>query len=115
MHNQLPDHIMEHIKHHIDHIRPINMGDRLWWIKTSTGKFSVKSAWEILRNKEEENVNFKKIWVQDLPFKIPFFSWNPNQSQLCLCYTVPTMEIMKHLFLKLHIEYDNIYHMHREY
>ncbi|KAH0712634.1 hypothetical protein KY289_008593 [Solanum tuberosum] len=92
------------------------MGDKPWWIKTSTGKFSVKSAWEILRKKVEENANFKKIWVQDLPFKISFFSWrvwtnrvpvatvianwNPNQSHICLCCTVATMETMEHLFLK---------------
>ncbi|KAG5577323.1 hypothetical protein H5410_057457 [Solanum commersonii] len=75
MHDHLPDRIVEHIKHHMDHTRSINMGDKPGWIKTSTGKFSVKSAWEILRKKVEENANFKKIWVQDLPLKISFFSW----------------------------------------
>ncbi|WMV33517.1 hypothetical protein MTR67_026902 [Solanum verrucosum] len=101
---------------HMDHIRQTDMGDKPWWIKTSTRKFSVKSAWEILRKKKEVNENCKMIWVQDLPFKISFFSWrvwtnrvpvavviahwNPNQSQLCLCCSVPAKETMQHLFLK---------------
>ncbi|KAH0679665.1 hypothetical protein KY289_020902 [Solanum tuberosum] len=116
MYDHLPYHVVEHIRQHMDHIRRTDMGDKPWWIKTSTGKFSVKSAWEILRKKEEVNENCKMIWVQDLPFKISFFSWrvwtnrvpvaaviahwNPNQSQLCLCCTVPARETMEHLFLK---------------
>lgn len=116
MYDHLPVHIVEHIRQHMDHIRQSDMGDRPWWINTSTGKFSVKSAWEILRNKEAVSEKFKKIWVQDLPFKISFFSWrvwtnrvpvaivianwNPNQSQLCLCCTVPARETIEHLLLK---------------
>lgn len=75
MYDHLPYHVVEHIRQHMDHIRQTDMGDKPWWIKTSTGKFSVKSAWEILRKKEEVNENCKMIWVQDLPFKISFFSW----------------------------------------
>ncbi|KAH0692040.1 hypothetical protein KY285_019137 [Solanum tuberosum] len=48
--------------------------DKPWWIKSSTGKFTVKSAWEILRSRDEVSEDIKRIWVKGLPFKI-FFLW----------------------------------------
>ncbi|KAH0661891.1 hypothetical protein KY284_026822 [Solanum tuberosum] len=89
--------------------------DKHWWIKSSTGKFTVKSAWEIFRSRDEVSENFKRIWVKGLPFKISFFgwrvwtyrvpvadiisSWNPNISPLCQCCKVPIRETIEHLFL----------------
>lgn len=92
------------------------MGDKPWWIKTSTGKFSVKSAWEILRRRDEDSEFYNKIWVTGLPFKISFFgwrvwskrvlvaavlaTWNTNISPFCSCCVTPTSESLEHLFLK---------------
>lgn len=49
--DHLPDHTVEYIRQHMDHVKKTDMGDRPWWIHTSTGKFSIKSSWEILRKK----------------------------------------------------------------
>jgi len=78
--------------------------------------FIVKSAWEIVRKKDEVSNFFKNIWVKGLPFKIYFFGWrvwtnkipvaavmarwNPNTSQFCSCCVVPVRETIEHLFLK---------------
>lgn len=75
MKNHLPDHIISHVRKHMDHVRQSDMGDKPWWTKTSSGKFSVKSAWEIVRKKAEVFDFLTKLWVQGLPFKMPFFRW----------------------------------------
>ncbi|KAH0661671.1 hypothetical protein KY284_026602 [Solanum tuberosum] len=53
MKEQLPECIVEHVKCHMDQVRQTTMGDKPWWMKTSTGKFCVKSAWEMLRRRDE--------------------------------------------------------------
>ncbi|XP_070042850.1 uncharacterized protein [Nicotiana tomentosiformis] len=39
------------------------------------GKFSVSSAWHILRHRADPNQEFKLMWIKGLPFKISFFLW----------------------------------------
>lgn len=57
----------------MDHFRQSNHNDKPWWTRTSSGKFNVRSAWELLRAKEESNEDLKNIWVKGLPFKISFW------------------------------------------
>lgn len=51
------------------------MGDRPWWTKTSSEKFTARSGWELLRKKREESNFFKNIWVKGLTIKFSFISW----------------------------------------
>ncbi|KAH0689167.1 hypothetical protein KY289_016525 [Solanum tuberosum] len=87
-----------------------------WWTKSSTGKFSVKSAWEFLRQKADVNEDLKHLWIKGQPFKLSFLAWriwngkvpvaalmhywNPSISQNCRCCSVPEEETIEHLFLK---------------
>ncbi|XP_060170793.1 uncharacterized protein LOC132601744 [Lycium barbarum] len=82
---------------------------------TSTGKFSVNSAWNILRQREYEEADFKHLWIKGVPFKISFFLlrlWKavlPTDDTLrriripvvsrCYCCTNSQQETMQHLFL----------------
>ncbi|KAH0680863.1 hypothetical protein KY284_021948 [Solanum tuberosum] len=43
--------------------------DKPWWIKSSTGKFTVKSAWEILRSRDEVSEDIKRIWGEGATFQ----------------------------------------------
>ncbi|XP_070047234.1 uncharacterized protein [Nicotiana tomentosiformis] len=45
------------------------------WMPTFFGKFTVSSAWRILRHREPINPEFAKLWTKRLPFKIFFFLW----------------------------------------
>ena len=116
MQSQFPNHILEHAKQNMDYFRQSDKGDRPWWIKTSSGKFTVKSAWNLLRKKEEETIFFQKYLHEGSPFKNIFLclegvdkqslvatvmvQWNPNISQLCQCCKVPERESREHIFLK---------------
>lgn len=54
-------------------------GDDYWntprWMRTSSDKFIVSSAWRILRHREPSNPELVKLWTKGLPFKISFFLW----------------------------------------
>lgn len=81
----------------------------------ATGKFKVNSAWELLREKQEENPQYKHIWVKGLPFKFCFLTWriwgskipvatyiskwDSNVSTNYLCCTIFAPETIQHLFL----------------
>ncbi|XP_070037047.1 uncharacterized protein [Nicotiana tomentosiformis] len=40
-----------------------------------SGKFTVSSAWQILRHRAPPNPEYKLLWTKRLPFKISFFLW----------------------------------------
>lgn len=63
MHLRVPTHIIEHVQPHMDRIRKSGRRDKPWWTKTSSQFFIVKSAWDLVRKREEELDCLKKIWV----------------------------------------------------
>ncbi|KAH0683061.1 hypothetical protein KY289_020813 [Solanum tuberosum] len=60
-----------------------------WWTKSSTGNFSVKSSWELLRQKADINEDLKRLWIKGLPFKFSFLAWRIWNEE----------ETIEHLFL----------------
>ncbi|KAH0639694.1 hypothetical protein KY285_036280 [Solanum tuberosum] len=63
MQHHLPINVIDHVKQHLNHVRQSDEGDKPWWIKTSSGMFTVKSAWDVLRKREEIN-GFGQIGYQ---------------------------------------------------
>ncbi|XP_049406079.1 uncharacterized protein LOC125869665 [Solanum stenotomum] len=63
MQHHLPINVIDHVKQHLNHVRQSDEGDKPWWIKTSSGKFTVKSAWDVLRKREEIN-GILGPWIQ---------------------------------------------------
>ncbi|WMV20474.1 hypothetical protein MTR67_013859 [Solanum verrucosum] len=49
--------------------------DNPMWMLNNSSKFSVKSAWEIIRIPGVEDECFDKIWEKGVPFKVSFFFW----------------------------------------
>lgn len=69
----LPEKFALHI---VQKIRPLvmdNVLDTPYWMLETRGHFSVKSAWEYLRRREDPRSACRMIWVKGLPFKIAFF------------------------------------------
>ncbi|XP_060185616.1 uncharacterized protein LOC132615077 [Lycium barbarum] len=110
-----PTGIVDHIKSEI-HIEQLQgVWDRPWWMPTSTGKFTINTAWDIMRHKSHIQEDFKQLWIKGVPFKISFFLWKlwkwiiPTDDNLmrinivvvsrCYCCRVPQQETMQHLFL----------------
>ncbi|WMV09401.1 hypothetical protein MTR67_002786 [Solanum verrucosum] len=110
----LPAHVMEHTRNYMGGIQLNNQQDKAWWTKNSKGSFTIKSAWELLRNKEEVQEDFSLLWMKGLPFKISFLiwriwkgkllvgqllhSWSTDTSNDCSCCHNPKIESIEHLF-----------------
>ncbi|XP_059290876.1 uncharacterized protein LOC132044416 [Lycium ferocissimum] len=115
LHQFFPTDIVEHIKSEIPIDQMQGTWDRPWWMPTSTGKFTVNSAWNILRHREQEHEEYKHMWIKGIPFKISFFLWRlwkfklPTDDILqrmripivsrCYCCVNPQQETIQHLFL----------------
>lgn len=68
----------EMVQHTIDNISPILMevdNDKTWWMGETSGRFTVKSTWEIIRKKQEQSKIYNYVWPKGLPVKISFFMW----------------------------------------
>ncbi|XP_060195246.1 uncharacterized protein LOC132624493 [Lycium barbarum] len=115
MQSMIPGYVVEHVKQYFSNYTITDECDHPWWLMTTSGKFSVSSAWELLRNRRNAAYQFRNIWVKGLPFKISFFLWRLWKAKLpidevlaktgtsvvsrCLCCPSPQLESMDHLFL----------------
>ncbi|XP_060190740.1 uncharacterized protein LOC132620020 [Lycium barbarum] len=70
LHHTRPADIVEHIRSELIINEREMTSDKAWWLLTSTGKFTVSSAWEAIRQKKHDR-----------------------------CFTFPQQETMTHLFL----------------
>ncbi|XP_060211804.1 uncharacterized protein LOC132639369 [Lycium barbarum] len=112
----LPGDVVQHIR---DTITPTVMTEEKdihWWLLDSKGDFTVKSAWDYLRLRGQENEIYKYMWIKGLPFKISFFMWrcwkfkvplddvlkrmNINLASRCWCCSNPKEETIQHLFAR---------------
>ncbi|XP_075092121.1 uncharacterized protein LOC142172413 [Nicotiana tabacum] len=107
--------IAEHIRLNVHYEGSEGYWDRPYWMSTPSGKFSVSSAWQILRHRAVPNKEFKLIWIKGLPFKISFFLWRlwrqkiatddrwRRQGQMvmsrCWCCQQPQEESIEHIFV----------------
>ncbi|KAH0730228.1 hypothetical protein KY289_001416 [Solanum tuberosum] len=80
----------------------------------SRGAFTVKTAWNYIRHKEDPNRIYRWIWTKGMPFKMAFMMWRmwkfkiPVDDRLrrwglkgpsrCWCCDKPDQEILSHLF-----------------
>ncbi|XP_070006056.1 uncharacterized protein [Nicotiana sylvestris] len=80
------------------------------------GYFSVRSAWDYTRRRDEPRTTYRMIWVKGLPFKIAFFMWKVWKAKLplddflkrvgycmpskCWCCVQPDEESLQHLFFR---------------
>ncbi|XP_059290815.1 uncharacterized protein LOC132044343 [Lycium ferocissimum] len=67
--------IVEHVRNELGHFQRSNETSKPWWIHTSSGKFTVKSAWEKLRQRQQRSQVYENFWLKGLPYKISMFLW----------------------------------------
>uniref|UniRef100_A0A0V0IRF8 Putative ovule protein n=1 Tax=Solanum chacoense TaxID=4108 RepID=A0A0V0IRF8_SOLCH len=82
MQNYVAEHVVDHIRNNMSQLKLVNQGDKPWWTVTSNGKFSVKSAWELLRVKENVCDDLKHLWCKGIPFKFSFLAWRIWKGQV---------------------------------
>ncbi|KAH0778130.1 hypothetical protein KY290_004557 [Solanum tuberosum] len=89
--------------------------DKAWRMGNTTGNFTVKSAWDLLRHIRDEREILKFIWNKGIPLRINFFLWRvwkgrvPTDDNLQImrinvpsrywCCEQYKQETMEHLFL----------------
>lgn len=66
--------------HTCDIIREIEIGnpekdDQIFWDLTETGKYSNKTAWNLVRTKRATNPLINKVWHSSISFKMSFLTW----------------------------------------
>ncbi|XP_049372762.1 uncharacterized mitochondrial protein AtMg00310-like [Solanum verrucosum] len=54
-----------------------------WWMLNTSGIFSVKSAFEIVRDRKPQQDWLENIWLQEIPFKIIFFPIEGRKWENC--------------------------------
>ncbi|XP_070024861.1 uncharacterized protein [Nicotiana sylvestris] len=80
----LPEDLAVHILEKIKPPSTMQVLDRPFWMLETRGYFSIKSAWEYTRRRDEPRIAYRKIWVKGLPFKISFFMWKVWKAKLPL-------------------------------
>ncbi|XP_075083250.1 uncharacterized protein LOC142167001 [Nicotiana tabacum] len=90
--------------------------DMPFWMLETRGYFSVKSALDYMRRRDEPKITYRMTWVKGLPFKIAFFMWKVWKAKLPLddfmkrigycmpskgwCCVQPNEESLQHLFFR---------------
>ncbi|XP_075092579.1 uncharacterized protein LOC142172788 [Nicotiana tabacum] len=80
----LPEDLAVHILEKIKPPSPQQALDMPCWMLETRGYFSVKSAWDYTRRRDEPRITYTMIWVKGLPFKIAFFMWKVWKAKLSL-------------------------------
>ncbi|XP_070050658.1 uncharacterized protein [Nicotiana tomentosiformis] len=70
-----PEDIADYIKHEIYFDKSAETWDTPKWMPTALGKFTLSSAWQLLKHSHRPNHEYKHLWTKGLPFKISFFLW----------------------------------------
>lgn len=79
----LPEELVNHITKSIPPSIESGKIDKAWWMGETTGTFTVKSAYKIIRSKKQEQCWSKCVWVKGLPLKIAFFHLESKKRQNC--------------------------------
>lgn len=111
----LPQGLAEHILKKVNPPREEDGPDRPYWKQEPRGKFTVGSAFQFLRQRQESNKIYKLIWIKGIPIKISFFMWRLWKAKLplddtlkkwgiqfpsrCYCCEDPKVEDIHHVFL----------------
>ncbi|KAJ8531186.1 hypothetical protein K7X08_026620 [Anisodus acutangulus] len=70
----IPQHVMVDIEGMGININP-SIPDKPIWMLDNSGKFSMASAWQLLRQKQPKTWINSSTWQKELPFKMCFFVW----------------------------------------
>nr|XP_009804440.1 PREDICTED: uncharacterized protein LOC104249663 [Nicotiana sylvestris] len=68
----LPEDLAVHILEKIKPPSTMQVLDRPFWMLETRGYFSVKSAWEYTRRRDEPRIAYRKIWIMDGIWKPPW-------------------------------------------
>ncbi|XP_015167940.1 uncharacterized protein [Solanum tuberosum] len=107
----IPNHVMEHI-HSMNVDLNLNVDDRPICTPTQNGSFTMASAWEIQRQKNDKSCFDSNTWCKRVPLKMSFILWRvvrdriPTDSRLtkmgiampsrCCCCKSPQEEDVDH-------------------
>uniref|UniRef100_A0A3Q7I5L1 Reverse transcriptase zinc-binding domain-containing protein n=1 Tax=Solanum lycopersicum TaxID=4081 RepID=A0A3Q7I5L1_SOLLC len=59
-----------------------NIDDKPFWTCNDTGKFTISTAWELIREKNPISQFDSKIWLSKVLFKLNFLTWRAINNKL---------------------------------
>lgn len=75
----------EMVRYIIENISPI-LNDRgkykAWWMGNTSGTFSIKSTWELLRHRRKQREILRFVWNKGVSFKINIFPLNGMERKI---------------------------------
>ncbi|XP_060216573.1 uncharacterized protein LOC132644045 [Lycium barbarum] len=71
----LPNDIVELIRSNLGELVKTQERDKPRWMLTSSGNFSVSSAWGYIRQRDQVSPHCAKFWIKGLAFKISLLLW----------------------------------------
>ncbi|KAM3263624.1 hypothetical protein P3L10_000618 [Capsicum annuum] len=108
----LSNHIAEHIN--TIGIGNSNLKDQVFWDLTNYGKYSNKTAWNLVRFRNTKQPLINKVWHNSIPFKMSFLAWRiwkrkvpfedvilkfgKHLDSKCYCCTVARDQTIDHVF-----------------
>ncbi|XP_060212032.1 uncharacterized protein LOC132639607 [Lycium barbarum] len=103
------DHILEELHLH----EPKEEWDMPRWMMTALGKFTIGTAWDLLRSKAVKSDVYNNIWISGVPFKISFFFWRLWK------YKIPVGEVVRRIGIDTestcyccdHMQYETVDHL----
>ncbi|XP_060202373.1 uncharacterized protein LOC132630793 [Lycium barbarum] len=75
LHDKLPINVCDRVLEELSIVEHSEEKDKAWWMASTIGKFTVGSAWNLLRKKAQTSAHFSKLWFKGVTFKISFFLW----------------------------------------
>lgn len=58
--------VIEYVKNQMNNVKVETVKDRIWQTKTNSAKFTIKSAWEMLRKKKDNSEDIHASWCKSL-------------------------------------------------
>ncbi|XP_049396938.1 putative pentatricopeptide repeat-containing protein At5g59200, chloroplastic [Solanum stenotomum] len=82
----ISEEMVQHIVMNIKARSKVDDSDKAWWVRSTNGFFTVKSAYQTMRSKRAEKEWSKFMCIKGLPFKIGFFLWRvfDAMEQVCI-------------------------------
>ncbi|XP_009625565.1 uncharacterized protein [Nicotiana tomentosiformis] len=113
--NNFPAEIAAYISQELHFENTYEGCDTLKWMPTASGRFSVTTAWQLMRHRAHPKHEYKLLRTKGLPFKISFFLWRLWKGKVptydmwrkngymvvskCWCCLQPEADSIQHLFL----------------
>lgn len=89
--------VCNHVHQRIGVEREIGEWDKPWWMPNSTGKFSVGTAWKLLRQRRDPQKLILKFWEKGISFKVSFIMWRLQKLRIYISEVLVKIKVVDNI------------------